>query len=72
MNVTEKQVQSMVWKERKKLTGAGRLPQTREDSLIAPLEDDVKAWLYEITPEGVSVSETIRSIIVDAYDDEHA
>lgn len=38
---------------------------------LSELPDDVRRWLAEITPDGASISDVIRSIITDAYSEEN-
>lgn len=37
---------------------------------LSELPEEVRRWLTEITPEGATVSDTIRAIITDAYSEE--
>lgn len=42
----------------------------RAENVVAGLSFEVASWLASITPEGADVSDTIRSILVDAYEEE--
>lgn len=47
--------------------------KTRPDeamALLKPLSQDILDWVLKITPDGASVSDTLRAIITDAYNEE--
>ena len=34
--------------------------------ILTTLPDETVSWLFDITPEGASIADTIRSLVVDA------
>ena len=38
--------------------------------MLTLLPDETVQWLFDITPEGASISDTIRGLVVDAHFDE--
>ena len=45
-------------------------PKGRPRSVWQMLPAEVRKWLFSVTPSGASVEETMRAIIVDAYNEE--
>jgi len=52
--------------------GALSLGMTGFRPFVASLPDGVVNWLHEETPDGSSMAELIRAIIIDAYAEEQA
>jgi hypothetical protein len=39
----------------------------RPELVISRLSPEIAAWLRDVTPDGATVEDTIRAIVVDAY-----
>ncbi len=40
-------------------------------SVIAPLPADIRQWVQSCTPPGAHIEDTIRAIIIDAFNEEN-
>ena len=46
------------------------LPRLHMSAMLYALPDDVRDWLVAQVPEGTTIGEYVRAIIIDAYHDE--